>query len=177
MDHDFEAWDYPDLRPIAIEAVETPPARIEPQPDDLMVQLALKQAALDEQINYLQRMGLLLEKKTNELEGLVLKNVVALIKKAVKKIIFKEIEVDETLLETMIQAQLETLPDKVSPCTVFISRDDKGLTTNNVFLTSLAFKVDDALKKGDFIIQTDVSSIEALLADRINRLFEWVPTV
>lgn len=134
-------------------------------------ELEMKEAVLDEKIQYLDSMGLKLSEQFAEAQAVLLKNMVSVIRKAVRKIILKEIDVDQDVLTKMIEAALANVNAKENPCVITVSKADMKQTENNIFLGHVQFKVDELLHQGDFVIENKFFTLEAILEERINRLF------
>jgi flagellar biosynthesis/type III secretory pathway protein FliH len=141
----------------------------------LTKELALKEALLDEKINYLNEMGLKLAEQFNEVEVSLLQNTVNLIQKTAHKLILREIAHDPQVFADMIHDALDRMDAKEHPCVIYVSKQDMKHTENNIFLSHVQFKINELLNSGDFVIENKFLSLEAILEHRINTLFNVVP--
>jgi hypothetical protein len=178
----FELWSFPFLEN-SINEME-PPQIAEPVNDNELVlseelpdaaenksHLVTESLVLPEHIQYLDGIGLEMKQVLSEFDGLLLTNMLTLIKKTVKKIILKEISLDENTIKDMVTDSLDQIHNNDELCVVSISAEDAAIFEKSTSLNHVAIKVDQTLLRGDYIIKTKYSQIDAILEQRLNRLF------
>lgn len=175
----FQVWNFPTFEGIgdsiepfeadehnAINAFDTH----DDSPVPAEVDVPEENHEIAEQINYLETLGLQMKKLLSEIDESLLNNIVTLVKKTVKKIVVKEMAVDGNVLKDMIAASLATINRDDGICIIHISEEDKSLFAENAPLQNVVIKTDPALQKGDYVIKSRFSELEAILEQRINTL-------
>jgi Flagellar assembly protein FliH len=130
-----------------------------------------KESLLDERMKYLDSICAEMSQQFADFEKSLFTNMVKVVQKSVRKIIGKELTLDQNIFKNMLEDALNKLNVKEHPCVIFVSADDLNFTEQNIFLSNVQFKVDHNLQKGDFIIENKFVTLEALLEERINTLF------
>jgi len=175
----FEVWSFPALD----EAADQIQCHIseEPEPKEPAVDMTeiveQQQAVLNDNLAVLQEKTDLLDcitadlnRKISEVDESLLNNIVLLIKNSVRKIIHREIEMDDTLLQHMITQSLDSIKGGDS-CIVYVPEEDFSLLHHDPSLSHLDIRCDHSLSRGDFIIKTKLSELEAILEQRLQSLF------
>lgn len=123
-----------------------------------------------EKLHYLETLGMKMTGVLAEVDERFMNNILLLIKKTVKKIILKELVVDDKLLSEMVLQAVDNIKPLPDSCVVYVAEEDLALFEKNP-LPSLTIEVNPELQKGDFLIKTPFTEIEALLEKRLNVLF------
>ncbi len=92
------------------------------------------------------------------------------VKKAVKKIILKEIGADSTILPNMIGKLKNLIQEKNSVLTIYISQDDHQVIMQENLLPDELLSVNPDLTQGDIIVKSHFSEISAILDERIEAI-------
>ena len=139
--------------------------------NDLHEELVIEDNRLDDKINLLDAMGAQMAEILSNVEASVLQSMVALVKQSVKKIILKELSLDEHAIKTMIEQSLDKINKDKSPCVIHVSEEDYPVFENKSYLNYVQIILDPALSQGSFIIKTKFSKLHAILEDRLTVLF------
>lgn len=176
----FEVWNFPALEGFGerFEPLE-PEVQDEVQkPDDSEVPVATcydnseERNALIEQIHYLDGLGFQMKSMLADIDESLLVNLVTLVRKTVKKVVAKEMALDNNVLKDMVIASLARLHRDDEVCVVHISEEDQAVFEQGAPLHHVVIKTDAALKKGDYVIKSRFSELEAILEQRIDTLLE-----
>lgn len=92
------------------------------------------------------------------------------IKAAVKKLIYKEIESDPELLTRVIDEVSGLIQEKDGMLTVFLSELDYSRIVAEHDQPTRALRVNSTLREGDVIVKSNFSEIRAVLDERINQI-------
>lgn len=92
------------------------------------------------------------------------------VKKAVKKIILKEMGADSTILPNMIGKLKNLIQEKNSVLTIYISQDDHQAIMQENLLPDELLSVNPDLTQGDIIVKSHFSEISAILDERIEAI-------
>lgn len=92
------------------------------------------------------------------------------VKKAVKKIILKEMGADSTILPNMIGKLKNLIQEKNSVLTIYISQDDHQIIMQENLLPDELLSVNPDLTQGDIIVKSHFSEISAILDERIEAI-------
>lgn len=125
---------------------------------------------LIEHINYLDELGFQMKTLLSEIDASLLGNIVALVRKTVKKVVDRELALDGNVLKDMIDASLAKIHRDDDVCVVHISEADQSIFAEAVPLQHVVIKTDATLQKGDYVIKSRFSELEAILEQRINTL-------
>ena len=186
--NDFEVWVYPEVNSTVINELVVDNSTIEE--DISLVNLPVDslpneinsaaeeranderyEAIIGEKINYLDDIGSQMADMLSEVDSRLLQSMVGVIKQAVKKIILKELMIDEHRIKQMIEHSLEKInKDKVS-CVIHVSEEDYPVFENKSYLNYVQIIIDPELGQGSFIIKTKFSKLQAILEDRLTVLF------
>lgn len=174
----FQVWNFPSFEGIgdSIEPFEADEHNAvndfdtHDSPAPAGVDIPEENHEIAEQINYLETLGLQMKKLLSEIDESLLNNIVTLVKKTVKKIVAKEMAADGNLLKDMIAVSLATINRDDGICIIHISEEDKSLFEENAPLQNVVIKTDPTLQKGDYVIKSRFSELEAILEQRINTL-------
>ncbi len=181
---DFEVWEYPKItNGIDHEPVmDSEQSTVEPEvqgSEHVMQEPVLEHPepvehlseSIHEKINYLDAMGQQIAIKLAEIDATILPDVTALVKQTVKKIILKELSVDENIIKNMIEQSLEKINKDKAPCIIQVAGTDYAVFENAPCLEYVQISVDPALTPGSYIIKTKYSELQAILDDRLTVLF------
>jgi flagellar biosynthesis/type III secretory pathway protein FliH len=165
----MEIWCFPPLDEgeaiVAKAVVEMP---VEPDAKDSSQEENEK--AILNHLHYLASVGMKMTERLAEIDEHFMHNTLLLIKKTVKKIILKELITDDSLLPEMVLQAVDNLKPLSDPCVVYVSEEDHALF-QQMPQTSLKIEVNPELQKGDFLIKTPFTEVEALLDKRLAALF------
>lgn len=167
----FEVWGFPSLD--SYEMPVMPVEVIEPSdsgsPSELLPQLT----ALQGKIQYLDDIALQIKTMLADVDVTLLSNVSMLIKEVVKKIILRELHVDDNLFRDMIKQSLAIFNKEDEACILYVAADDYFIFEQQGSpVQHMTVLVDPALEKGDFSIKTKLSELQAILDDRLTVLFK-----
>jgi len=94
-----------------------------------------------------------------------------IIKNAVKKIIYKELDVDPKWINKIIHELSGLIQSQNGPVTVYVSEIDyKKINTDNASPTINLLKIDDSLIEGDVIVKSQFTEIRAVITERIDQI-------
>lgn len=174
----FEVWNFPafedngdSIEPSGLE--ESGDINVYIPSDDsvpLVLNVPEDKSAFLEQIQYLDILGMQMKKLLMEIDASLLVSMIALIRKTVKKIVLKELEIDENALKEMIGVSLAKINRDDETCIIHISEQDQSIFENTTPLQHVVIKTDATLQKGDYVIKSKLSELEAILEQRINTL-------
>ena len=94
-----------------------------------------------------------------------------IIKRSVKKIIYKEVKTDAKLIEKMIQELKPLIQSHNGIINVFLSEVDYKRLDINKQDASMSVHVNPSLAAGDIIIKSNFSEVRAILSERIDKVF------
>lgn len=174
----FEVWNFPALEgngnsiePLVMEEFGDINEYV---PSDAPVPSVLNvpedNSAILEQIQYLDILGMQMKSLLMEIDASLLVSMIALIRKTVKKIALKELEIDENALKEMIGVSLAKINKDDETCIIHISEQDQSIFEDSTPLQHVVIKTDATLQKGDYVIKSKFSELEAILEQRINTL-------
>jgi flagellar biosynthesis/type III secretory pathway protein FliH len=175
----IEVWDFPTLEeasdPIECyleQEITTPAEKLEEEviPED-NAELVETLAKLNDKIQYVESLGTELRRTLAGLDENLLSNIILLIKKTVKKIILKELILDEDRLKAMINDSLAAINRHNEACVIYVSEDDFTMFDQETSLHHLDIRCDSSLSRGDFVIKTKLSELESILEQRLTTLF------
>ncbi len=188
--NDFEVWEYPtfnggldhdlmmdsDLVSDLVEETTSDLETIEQDADTTLVdnttlEIIHDQAIVDDKINYLDTMGSQMADTLSNVDAGLLQSLIALVRQSVKKIIIKELSLDEHAIKRMIEQSLEKINKDKVPCVIHVSEEDYPVFENKSYLDYVQIIIDHELTQGSFIIKTKFSKLHAILEDRLNVLF------
>ncbi|MGQ3891080.1 FliH/SctL family protein [Legionella sp. CNM-4043-24] len=179
----FEVWSFPSLddEPDQIEyhspdtvspVVEEPePELPSPELEEQKAALIDSMACLQSRIDALDQITAKINQSLSEIDDTMVNNIILLIKNAVKKIIHKEILLDDSVMKGMINESLDTLKEGSEACIVYVSEEDYHVLHHDMSLSQLDIRCDHLLQRGDFVIKTKLSEVEAILEQRLQSLF------
>lgn len=111
-----------------------------------------------------------LEKSVDVFDREIIEAIQLIIKKIVKKIIYKELESDPNLILAMIKELSEFIQPKNSVISIALSAADyKRLDIKDPKLAEL-ISVDNSFAEGDIAVKTDFTEVRAKLSDRIDQI-------
>lgn len=176
----FEVWNFPALEGFGdhIEPLDAEEREALQERDNSEVPVAApydnseERNALIEQIHYLDGLGFQMKTLLAEIDESLLVNIVTLVRKTVKKVVAKEMALDNNVLKDMVIASLARLHRDDEVCIVHISEEDKSVFEEGAPLQHVVIKTDATLKKGDYVIKSRFSELEAILEKRIDTLLE-----
>lgn len=93
-----------------------------------------------------------------------------MLKKSIKRIIQKEINDDNGLIDKMIAELKAIIPMQDGMITVYVSQTDYDRLQDDTSHSSTVVKTNEELQPGDIIIKTHFTEIRALLNERIDQL-------
>lgn len=167
-----EIWSFPSLESIELtetqSVVEDVPGKHESTADN---QLQECMEELNHRINYVDAIALQLKDILTEIDATLLNSLINLIKNTVKKIILKELSIDKTLLRDMVKRSLEDIKKDNESCVIYVCPYDFSIFENHQFANDVTVQADLMLNKGDFIIKTKLTEVEAILQQRLDVLF------
>ena len=164
----MEIWCFPPLE--KGEAIVAQAGFESPNEPDYKDSLQEKnENAMLNHLHYLESLGLKMQGLLDEIDEHFITNILLLIRKTVKKIILKELTVDDQLFREMVLQVVDKIKPLPDSCVVNVSQDDLALFQQNP-LSFLTVEVNPRLEKGDFLIKTPFTEVEALLEKRINLL-------
>lgn len=108
---------------------------------------------------------------TNNLDNEVIQLLENIIKTSVKKIILKEISLDNQIISKMIEDLKGMLDHEQEYIAIQVSQSDYTVLTQDNNANIAALKVDPSLNSGDVIVKSKFGEVNALINDRINELF------
>ena len=166
----FEVWGFPSLdshemQDMPLEATQH--NQVE-QTSESLAQVT----ELQDKIQYIDAMALQIKTLLADIDATLLTNVMTLIKDAVKKIIRRELSVDESVFRDMIKESLATFNKADEACIVYVAAEDYFIFEQYVPVQHITVLVDPSLEKGDFSIKTKLSEFQAILDDRLTVLFK-----
>lgn len=127
--------------------------------------------SLKNKIDVLDNITANVNRKLSEIDETLVNNVILLIKNSVKKIIHKEIALDDGVLKHMISQSLQAISAGGDACVVYVSEDDYHVLHHDLSLSQLDIRCDHNLSRGDYVIKTKLSELEAILEQRLQSLF------
>lgn len=131
--------------------------------DKLKLECEARLDTLDKMINKLKSPASLLGDELIEL-------VEDIIRKVVKKIIFKEISTDNTVLPNMINELKSLIDTKNGMTAVYLSAQDYQLLEEDKKQAMGLIEVDAALSSGDIVIKSNYAEVRALLNERMDQV-------
>lgn len=177
----LKVWQYPDVDSTVSgqEAEEVLP--VSPEGDLSALELGDEQEGeappsvaaesdLTQQMAYLDALAQRLNERIADIDQTFILKITQIIKKAVKKIILKELEVDDARLQQMLEEAL-THMKSLEAAQLWVSEQDYALFETYGPAQRLQVKVDPKLAPGDFIIKSADQVLESILDDRLNQLF------
>lgn len=177
---DFEFWSFPPLEngtdTLTVFNEEQIAQESAPSHDlveeEFALQLPEENQTLNEKISYLDSLGSEIKAHLLEFDSTVLTNIITLIKKSVKKIILKEISINEHVMQEMIGNSLAFINKENEACVIDVSEEDYPKLVNANSQNHINYQINPSLDQGDFIIKSKLSELEAVLEKRLDKLFE-----
>ena len=177
----YELWSYPAIDcdqksepidinfddDILVEQQEEINPRPEPEEDEA---LRLLKCELDSKVQKVNDLLVKLEGVYTEFNTTLLENIVSCLQQITTKIIHKEFNIDNKLLASMIEGTLNEL-NGFKECTIRVAKEDEAVLKECLRHRELTVKVSTTLKKGDYKIISNQGQIQAILTDRIAKLF------
>lgn len=111
-----------------------------------------------------------LENPLASLDTEVVEMLRLIIKKTVKKLIFKELKTDKNLMNKIIKELEELIQAQSGVITILLSETDFNRLNLKEKSSSKVFKINSNLNEGDVIINSNCGEIRAILNERINQL-------
>lgn len=170
----FETWDFPVFeQEVALDALDEETSLNHPEDGSVLDRPKdeIADNLLEKKLSYLDSLACQMQQTLSEFDAELFPHILTLIKKTVKKIILKELACDDSRLPEMIAAEACSMVRDNQACIVYVSSDDHELFDNHVTLAALDIRIDDTLAPGDFIIKNSFSELQAILEQRLNRLF------
>lgn len=140
--------------------------------------MAEQQAALDEHLARLHDKTQLLDniatdlnRKLTEIDETLLNDMIDLIKNSVRKILHRELTLDATSLQHMIEQTLAGIHGDNESCVVYVSANEYVQVAQDTRIAHMDIRCDNNLARGDFVIKTRLCEVEAILEQRLNALF------
>jgi flagellar biosynthesis/type III secretory pathway protein FliH len=93
-----------------------------------------------------------------------------MMKKVVKKIIYKEVNVDPDLIIKMVEELKKLFQAQTGVTAVYLSDPDFQLIDHNNINPEIVISMDASLDPGDIIIKSNYSEIQAIVNERIDHL-------
>lgn len=111
-----------------------------------------------------------LENPLAEIDKEIVEMLRLVIKKTVKKLIYKEIKTDKTLMNKVIAELEDLIQSKNGMVTIYLSEADYKRINQEKIPAVKNIKVDTSLNVGDVIVNSNTTEIRAILNERINQL-------
>lgn len=108
---------------------------------------------------------------TNNLDNEVIQLLENIIKTSVKKIILKEISLDNQIISKMIEDLKGMLDHEQEYIAIQVSQSDYTALTQDNNANIAALKIDPSLNSGDVIVKSKFGEVNAIINDRIDELF------
>lgn len=125
----------------------------------------------EEKISIYNKLSAKLAEITNNLDNDVIQILENIIKSSVKKIILKEISLDNQVISKMIEHLKSMLDHEQEYIAIQVSQSDYTALTQDNNANLSALKVDPSLNSGDVIVKSKFGEVNALIDERINELF------
>lgn len=172
----FEIWDFPVLEehPDNVTSPEALAAKVREQESkmaDISASLHEQMTHFDKKLALLNDITSSLQKMQSDFNESLLSNIILLIKNTVKKILHKELSLDNQLIKHMIQQAMDDINKQHEACVVYLSEVDFPLFATEQLTNQFEVRCDPGLNQGDFVIKTRLSELEAILESRLNALF------
>lgn len=173
----FETWDFPVFeQEAALDALHDEASLNHPDivADGSMLDRTKEEEAdtlLEKKLMYLDSIACQMTQRLSEFDTELFPHILTLIKKTVKKIILKELACDDSRFPEMIASEAHSMMRENQACVVYVCSDYHELFDNHVTLAALDIRIDETLAPGDFIIKNSFSELQAILEQRLNRLF------
>lgn len=188
---DFEVWEYPEFTSNIINEFTVVDAPIEEplEPEHININddnhipevieedvndaefIVSPPECIDEKINYLEAIGVQMAAVLSEIDTTLLQAITEIIKQSVKKIILKELSLDDDLIKNMIHQSLEKINKNKASCIIQVSEKDYPVFENKLDMDHVQISIDPSLSTGSFTIKTKFSELQAILEDRLTLLF------
>jgi hypothetical protein len=186
---DFQHWDYPEFDEETVEELIHDEETLEEEEklaethvdvvihqdiEDHFIQDAVNDHTLDiidDKLQYLDAIGAQINQRLSEIDAEFFQIVTGLVKQTVKKIILKELNLDEQLLIKMVSQSLEKINTQKAPSVVHISPEDAVVFEKHPDLEHVKISINPELSRGSFIINTQFSELQAILDHRLTAIF------
>lgn len=180
-------WSFPsldiNLNPLLIENISVENVQKNPKEEAEQVEKKAEEQKIKQEIenlkNEYQKKIVMLDSMIGNLENAIalfedelIQIIHSMIKKIVKKIIYKELNLDPKVLSTMITMLCDLVHPRNNIINIAISEADfKRLELKENKLIDM-LTVDPDFSEGDIVIKTDFTEIHAHLQHRINQIME-----
>lgn len=175
-----ERWEYPDFSrvmdpvpaPIPEEEPQTAPPG--PEPDTVLPPGAPETGIPDPQtaeaLATLDAIGQAMHALLTGFDETLYSTLLGIIRKAILKVIHKELHADPVLLKGMIDEALARLGEAGEATILTVSPEDKALLDQPGIGCHYAIEVDPSLAKGDFVLKNRITTVVSVLEERIDAL-------
>lgn len=166
-----ELWSFPPIADAASIQVSVAEEAHQTEATEAALETQRLQEALTHQLELITGIRKELAETLKHVNKELLLQLITCVKKVTHKIIATELAQNDQALANMVQQTLETL-DTFDACTVFVAPEDYArLMQMECALDKQMVQEDASLSSGDYKITTPTGSINALLAERIEKLF------
>jgi flagellar assembly protein FliH len=93
-----------------------------------------------------------------------------------KKLVHREVQIDETIIATMVRVALDRLATK-EPVTLYVSAADHEVVKRHIeeilddpSNRALELRVDDKLSRGDCVVESDYGNVDARIDEQIREI-------